>query len=492
MFIRTKNLVRRSFLSKIKTTNKPLTCAGTARIWEAAAIPLLAAGIFGGLLAAPSAAVAQSIPIWTPWISGPLPRSSTAMAYDSIRNVTVMFGGSDLPNSGYTNETWEWNGVVWTLRQPTSGSPMPRNRMAMAFDSARGQVVMFGGYTGSFTDQTWVWTGSAWQAKAPFPSNPKPQPRANAGMAFDAERGNTVLFGGLLGGSLPAGDTWIWDGTNWSSRYAPGPSPRTGHQMVYDSARRVVVLFGGDSVVPPNNLNNELWEWNGSSWSQRTITGPSPSPRSRHTLTYDTARAKIVMFGGRTSTTGSPMDDTWEFDGGSGTWTQKFGQNPGRRSDHAAAYDIRNNATFTFGGLADPGISGTMWGYGEPCLAPFVVLQDFAQTLCPGNTASLGVIVEGSAPLSYQWRKAGVTIPAEVNASAITATLILPNITDNDSGLYDCIVTNGCTVITSSPARVTARSPADISGGGIDGNQPDGIVDGSDFIAFINAFAAGC
>ena len=33
---------------------------------------------------------------------------------------------------------------------------------------------------------------------------------------------------------------------------------------------------------------------------------------------------------------------------------------------------------------------------------------------------------------------------------------------------------------------------ADVAGGGLAGLDPDGIIDGSDFIAFINAFAAGC
>lgn len=35
-------------------------------------------------------------------------------------------------------------------------------------------------------------------------------------------------------------------------------------------------------------------------------------------------------------------------------------------------------------------------------------------------------------------------------------------------------------------------SAADISGGGPTANQPDGTIDGTDFIDFINAFAAGC
>ncbi len=38
----------------------------------------------------------------------------------------------------------------------------------------------------------------------------------------------------------------------------------------------------------------------------------------------------------------------------------------------------------------------------------------------------------------------------------------------------------------------TVDPKADVAGGGPDGLSPDGIIDGSDFIAFINAFSAGC
>ncbi len=44
-------------------------------------------------------------------------------------------------------------------------------------------------------------------------------------------------------------------------------------------------------------------------------------------------------------------------------------------------------------------------------------------------------------------------------------------------------------VVTSTPVPTCF---SDLAGGGLDGLSPDGTVDGSDFIAFINAFAAGC
>src|SRR5262245_56898322 len=58
----------------------------------------------------------------------PVGRFLHAMAYDSIRGVTVMFGGTDFDNP--LGDTWEWDGKNWTLRS-TSG-PAPRENAAMA------------------------------------------------------------------------------------------------------------------------------------------------------------------------------------------------------------------------------------------------------------------------------------------------------------------------------------------------------------------------
>ncbi len=44
---------------------------------------------------------------------------------------------------------------------------------------------------------------------------------------------------------------------------------------------------------------------------------------------------------------------------------------------------------------------------------------------------------------------------------------------------------------STTPCAPAACSPADVAGGGPAGDQPDGTVDGSDFIAFINSFGIG-
>jgi hypothetical protein len=173
------------------------------------------------------------------------------MAYDSARDVTVLFGGTD--NSSHLGDTWEWDGNAWTLR--SSSGPTERAGHAMAYDSARGVTVLFGGldvFYNEFGD-TWEWDGSAWTLQ----SNSGPSPRFSPAMAYDSARDVTVLFGGW-DDIVNVGDTWEWDGSAWTLRSNSGPSPREHHAMAYDSAREVTVLFGG---AENSDSFGDTWEF---------------------------------------------------------------------------------------------------------------------------------------------------------------------------------------------------------------------------------------
>src|SRR4051812_23678127 len=87
-----------------------------------------------------------------------------------------------------------------------------------------------------------------------------PTGRSACAMVYDSARGVTVLFGGVASLNNRLGDTWEWNGTAWTQRAVTGPSPRSGHAMVYDSARGVTVLFGGNTFA---GYSGETWEWNG-------------------------------------------------------------------------------------------------------------------------------------------------------------------------------------------------------------------------------------
>ena len=176
----------------------------------------------------------------------------------------MLFGGK--VNNDLSGETWEWDGNTWTQR--IANGPSGRINHAMVFDSARQVVVLFGGkdregWPYPPKRDTWEWDGTRWAQR----SSSGPLQREHHAMAYDSARGVTVLYGGQDRDHIYA-DTWEWNGASWTLRYDGGPIGRYGHAMAYDSARGVTVLFGG-CFRPP-----ETWEWAGSGWLLVASSGP--------------------------------------------------------------------------------------------------------------------------------------------------------------------------------------------------------------------------
>jgi hypothetical protein len=104
----------------------------------------------------------------------------------------------------------------------------------------------------------------------------------------------------------------------WTQKQDIGPAPRSHEAMVYDSARSRVVLFGGQKSYLQPEMDyaqayyNDTWEWDGEFWTQVADIGPLA--RSGAAMIYDRVRARVVLFGGWDRQNNfSP--DTWEWDG---------------------------------------------------------------------------------------------------------------------------------------------------------------------------------
>ena len=235
-------------------------------------------------------------------------------------------------------------------KQVSSTGPSARYAHAMAYDSARGVTVLFGGRGSYYLGDTWEWDGSSWTQV----SSTGPSASPHHAMAYDSARGVTVLFGGWDGSSL-LGDTWEWDGSSWAQVSSSGPSARYKHAMAYDSARGVAVLFGGSD----GTYKDDTWEWDGNSWTQASSTGPSA--RFAHAMAYDSARGVTVLFGGWD---GSYLGDTWEWDGSD--WTSVSTTGPSARRFTAMAYDSARGVTVLFGGIDGSGYLGDTWEYSRP------------------------------------------------------------------------------------------------------------------------------
>lgn len=190
------------------------------------------------------------------------------MAYVASLERVLLFGGGISPFIA-RRDTFTWDGEVWA-RLPRLPSPS-RRWASMAFDAARGEVVLFGGAgLGRVFGETWTWDGSTWTLAHPRNSPPA---RSGAGMAYDQSRAEVVLFGGFDQGNTYFQDTWVWDGTNWERKDTPVSPPRREFMgIAYDAARGEVVVFGGH-VNRGGGYNRALadtWTWDGVIWTERT------------------------------------------------------------------------------------------------------------------------------------------------------------------------------------------------------------------------------
>jgi hypothetical protein len=162
-------------------------------------------------------------------------------------------------------------------------------------------------------------------------------------MVFDNARQRTLLFGGRLGDAELAGDTWEWDGHNWIQVSDIGPKGRYRHKMADDSTRERIILFGG-RVTTTGASTSETWEWDGAEWVQLSDTGPALENGST-AMVYDKTRERVVLFGSGPSLERS---ETWEWDGEE--WTQQGDVGPPARFHTAMAYDGTRSRTVLFGG----------------------------------------------------------------------------------------------------------------------------------------------
>src|SRR5262249_46242474 len=142
---------------------------------------------------------------------------------------------------------------------------------------------------------TWEWDGQEWTQQEDI----GPSPRKGHAMASSGS--SAVLFGGADASGTGLGDTWEWDVQEWTQQQTIGPDACVCPAMVFTGSS--AILFGGvDSVnatIPPANhtVFGRTWEWGtGQLWTQVQDIGPKP--RWLHAMAFDEVAGKVVLFGG--------------------------------------------------------------------------------------------------------------------------------------------------------------------------------------------------
>jgi hypothetical protein len=273
------------------------------------------------------------------------------------------------PNSspsrpGPEGDSWTWDGSLW--HRASGSGPAPRYLAALAYDAQRRVYVLFGGQTLSgSSDETWIWDGTKWTAKSPAH---KPPPRRSAAMAYDPAHHVVVLYGGLKPDQSEGseiGDTWTWDGNDWTQADSgPGP-PRERQGLTMVTAGNRVVLFGGR--VANVLYYGDAWSWDGKTW-QRADDSPRPPGRGSPAVAWDGLDSTFFVFGGAgfnatagPGAQGMQLDDAWSLS--ARRWTRLIGSGPGSRAYANAIWDRGRAREVVLLGITCPNLADAAWAW---------------------------------------------------------------------------------------------------------------------------------
>ena len=274
-------------------------------------------------------------------------REGYAVAYDTRRGRLVLFGGQ--MGGQVRGDLWEWDGRVWTELTPSGRTPLGRRDAYMVYEAARERILLFGGRDGGVqrTD-VWAWDGQEWFE---LTSSGVPPARIEAAVAYHPARGEVVMFGGVSG-TTRRNDIWVWNGSAWGQRNPPTRPPpmnRAGFAHLSAGGRDGLLLFGGDqaSGVP----SGSTWLWNGAGFEQLQPS-TAPEPRYGAGMAWDPVDGSTLLFGGRSAQAPHFFNDLWRFTGAQWVRLETFDSphatNPVGRPTARAAHLVYESADDRF------------------------------------------------------------------------------------------------------------------------------------------------
>jgi hypothetical protein len=238
----------------------------------------------------------------------------------------------------------------------------------------------------------------------------------------------TATFSVTATGSAPLSYQWKKDGVDI-----------TGATTSSYSKSNVQLSDAGSYTVLINN-----------SCGSATASAPLGMPPS---ITTQPANQCVALNGTATfsvTATGSaPLSYQWKKDGVniSSATTSSYSKGSVQVSDGGSYTVVINNSC----GSATS--TGATLG-----IIPSITTQPASQIVCQGANVTFSVVATGTTPLSYQWRKDGVSISA-----ATTSTYTRSNVQTTDMGNYSVVVNNTCGPTTSTAAALTVNTPPAIT-----------------------------
>lgn len=290
-------------------------------------------------------------------MSTPSGRASMTLGFDSIRNVVILYGGTN--SDGVQADLWEYalNDTSWT-EVTTVHTPGPWAGGGYVWDSTRNRFLIINGINdvGAGQNTMWSYDGTDWTDITPVAMLPYAN---DITLAYDPVRDRVVATGGCstLGGvweyvpvsgwniiTPDGGDTvpnvsnpsfgynplnhleyrsggfidsgtYSWNGTSWTALSGSGGYGNLNGtaRIVWDYATNsFVTLCASDSdfTVP----ETRRWDDTGHAWE---ILAPVHTPSARLDYGFVSLGSGVpdLLFGGRDLVVGSYFDEIWFWDG---------------------------------------------------------------------------------------------------------------------------------------------------------------------------------
>jgi hypothetical protein len=258
----------------------------------------------------------------------PPPRLAASLFLDAGHDRLILFGGSSDRTTGM-DSTWALpfaNLDEWVELHPGGSPPPPRFSQAQAYDTKRNREIIFGGFGDTYLNDAWALSltdPESWANLSPVGG--LPAPRDATGAIYDADRDRLVVFGGW-DGHARRNDVWTLPlaGPSQTWQQQPPGAPiaaRSGFACAYDPMRQSMWVVGGE--VAENVGVMDVWrlslDTDPMQWTQLTVSGTPPSQRWGHSIVYESAHDRLLLFGGYGPTTWN--DDVWALNlAGTPTW----------------------------------------------------------------------------------------------------------------------------------------------------------------------------
>ena len=199
----------------------------------------------------------------------------------------------------------------------------------------------------------------------PIPTTSGRADGGGGGGASNADAGATQVDAGETG--VDAGDAPGCAPIGTPLAMGAAPSQRGDMAYAYDPKCQRMYLFSGDEGVPMrcsaagSIFIDDMWVYDLTTriWSQLTPTGANkPLPRARSVGSWDAARERFIVFGGRwRSASSGPytfLNDLWAYDPATNEWTELSGLNavggPSGRMNSAMVSDAMGDRVIVHAG----------------------------------------------------------------------------------------------------------------------------------------------